>query len=106
MRAAYDPDHVLQQYEALRREALDAAPFGPRGHGLALFLARGMADWLAALTALGPGPMPPRAPAEPSLAHWLRLPPSARVELTTVLASMVCACMQETEGMRCTVPAR
>ena len=37
-----EPQDVVDQYEALRREALEVAPFGPRGHGLALLLARGL----------------------------------------------------------------
>jgi hypothetical protein len=40
----------VEQYETLRREALEIAPFAPRGQGLALFLARGLSSWLQALT--------------------------------------------------------
>jgi hypothetical protein len=50
--SSLDPRAVLDQYEALRREALERGPFGPRGQGLALFLSRGLPAWLAALTAL------------------------------------------------------
>jgi hypothetical protein len=86
---------LVEQYEALRREALEVAPFGPRGQGLALFLARGMPAWLAALSALAPSP--PRrdhAQAEPRP----QVLPTIRAELTTVLAGMVLACAQPTEG--------
>jgi len=87
----------VDQYEALRREALEVAPFTPRGHGLVLFLTRGLPAWLAALTALAPS-RPVRAlderPPEPAP----RLLPRARVELTTVLAGMVRACAQPREG--------
>src|SRR5439155_2677087 len=37
-----DPHSVLEQYEALRREATATTPGGPRGHGLALVLSRGL----------------------------------------------------------------
>ena len=84
----------MDQYEALRREVLELAPFAPRGHGLALFIARGLPAWLAALTALAPS-RPARAvderPAEPAS----RLLPTARGELTTVLAGMVLLCARE-----------
>jgi hypothetical protein len=41
-----------QEYEILRQEALDIG--ARRGHGLALFLSRGMIAWLHALTAVRP----------------------------------------------------
>jgi hypothetical protein len=68
-----DPRTVLEQYEALRREATETPLGGSRGHGLALCLTRGLPGWLAALTALtalrrpppaaGRGAAPPRADA-------------------------------------------
>lgn len=91
-----DAAYVLEQYEALRREALEVAPFAPRGHGLALFIARGLPAWLAALTALAPS-RPARAVAEPPAERASRLLPAARVELTTVLAGMVLVCAQPRE---------
>jgi hypothetical protein len=95
--AVADAPYAVEQYEALRREALEVAPFGPRGHGLALLLTRGLPAWLAALTALGPSR--PRRPLDETPAGPRpRLLPSARTELTTVLAGMVLACTQETEG--------
>jgi hypothetical protein len=54
-----DPHTVLEQYEALRREAIETTPGGPRGHGLALVLTRGLPGWLAALTALTPATAEP-----------------------------------------------
>ena len=85
----------VHHYEALRREALEGAPFGPRGQGLALFLTRGMPAWLTALTALSPSPRraddAPAAPRPPFL-------PTIRADLTSVLASMVLACAQPTEA--------
>jgi hypothetical protein len=92
-----EPQDVVGQYEALRREALEVAPFGPRGHGLALLVARGLPAWLTALTAL----VPPRRrrPVDEPPAEWApRLLPAARVELTTVLAGLVLACAQPSEG--------
>ena len=87
----------VEQYEALRREALEVAPFGPRGHGLALLLARGLPAWLTALTAFVPSrPRPPIA--APRAAPSARLLPAARVELTTVLAGLVLACARPREG--------
>lgn len=93
--AVTDLRYVVDQYEALRREALEVAPFAPRGQGLALFLTRGLSAWLTALTALAPAP--PRrdaAPAEPR-PQFL---PTLRADLTTVLAGMVLACAQPTEA--------
>jgi hypothetical protein len=91
-----DAQYAVAQYEALRREALEVAPFGPRGHGLVLLLTRGLPAWLAALIALGPL-RPGRPLDEPAGEARPRLPLSARKELTTVLAGMVLACTQETE---------
>jgi hypothetical protein len=91
---------VRSHYEALRREALGAAPDGAPSHGLALFLLRGMSAWCAALTALGPPRATPRSHAD----HLDDPPPTSapdtRAILTTVLASMVLACLPE-EGVAC-----
>ena len=92
-----EPQDVVDQYEALRREALEVAPFGPRGHGLALLVARGLPAWLTALTALVPA-RPKRPVDEPRAEQGPRLLPAARVELTTVLAGLVLACAQPSEG--------
>ena len=92
-----DPQYVIEQYEAVRRQALDGAPFGPRGHGLAVLVTRGLPAWLTALTVLGPStPIRPAAawPAEGAS----QLLPAARAELTTVLAGLVLACAQPREG--------
>jgi hypothetical protein len=95
---------VPDRYEALRREALESAPFGPRGQGLALFLSRGLA-WLAALTALAP-PGGPTPVAEARHEGGPGRLPTARAELTTVLASMVLAYTHPTEAPGCTARAR
>lgn len=94
--AAADAPYVIDQYEALRREALAVAPFGPRGHGLALFITRGLPAWLVALTALArsrPAPAVDERRAEPAAGRLL----PARGELTTVLAGMVLVCAQPRE---------
>lgn len=95
--AGPDPQYVLEQYEALRQEALAVAALGPRGQGLNLFLARGLPGWLTALMALGPPASAPRRAGEDSAARP-RLLPAARVELTTVLAGMVLACAPAMEA--------
>jgi hypothetical protein len=92
--ARRDVQDVVGQYEALRREALEVAPFGPRGHGLALFLTRGMPAWLAALTALAPTRPVPCGDDGPSQRRPPVLPAS-RAELTSLLAGMVLACAPE-----------
>ena len=65
-----------------------------RGHGLALFLARGMTAWVVAVEALTPAASKPRQcaadDASPSPRPTLSF--SFRAELTTVLAGMVLAC--------------
>ena len=94
-----EPQDIAEQYEALRREALEVAPFGPRGHGLALLVARGLPAWLAALSALMPS-RPSRRVDEPRSAppRPPRLLPTARGELTTLLAGLVLACAEPTGG--------
>ena len=98
MRSQPDRAYVLDQYEALRREALAADPFGPRGHGLALFLSRGMPAWVVALSQLTPRHAPERAAEaeELLLTQAPEIAPGVRSELTLVLAAMVLACSQET----------
>lgn len=75
-----------QEYECLRQEAL--RPGARRGHGLALFLSRGMMVWLKALTALKPRPVVQNA-IEKSAAQS-SIPQS---DLRALLASMVLSCM-------------
>jgi hypothetical protein len=77
-----------QAYESVRREALSA---GPRGHGLALFLSRGMMAWLEALTVLGPRPVPAM-----SSQHETADPPVVvRSDWTALLADMVLSCLEK-----------
>lgn len=71
----------------MRQEALDMNT--RRGHGLALFLSRGMAAWLEALAALRPRrPLPPQ-----ELEHSADLQPILQPDLTTLLADMVLSCI-------------
>jgi hypothetical protein len=90
-----DAAYVLEQYEALRREATEVTRVAPRGHGLALFIGRGLPAWLMALTALTPS-KPARA-VDARVEPASRLLPAARVELATVLAGMVLLCTQPRE---------
>ena len=91
-----DPGYSLRAYEQLRQEALASAPGTERGHGLALFVMRGLSAWLHALNALVPRPIEPARSMEPvSPGPAPSLSPEARSELTNVLADMVLACSQE-----------
>lgn len=76
-----------QEYELLRQEALQAGFH--RGHGLALFLSRGMVAWLEALTALRSQTVLPSTTQES-----VDLPAVLHPDLTTVLANMVLSCMR------------
>jgi hypothetical protein len=76
-----------REYEDLRREALQDG--SRRGHGLALFLSRGMKAWLEALTALRPRPI-----TKSALQESFDLPPLVRPDLTTLLANMVLSCVR------------
>jgi hypothetical protein len=76
------------EYEDLRRQALQTSS---RGHGLALFLSRGMMAWLEALTALASRPRPI---AQSASSESVDLPSVVRPDLTTLLANMVLSCMK------------
>jgi len=93
-----DPGYMADQYEALRKQALSANSASRRGHGLALFLARGMPGWLAALDTLAPssaeGPYNPNESR--SLDCRMNLPSSIQSGFTSVLADMVLALNPET----------
>ena len=76
-----------QEYENLRQDGLQAGSH--RGHGLALFLSRGMMAWLEALMALRSHLVPQSAPQES-----FDLPSVPRPDLTTLLTNMVLSCMR------------
>lgn len=96
MRSPLDVAYIRDQYEAIRREALDADPLGPRGHGLTLLLSRGMPAWLAALSILDRHYLCDHSAEEVQLTGRPELAPAVRSELTLVWAGMVFACSQET----------
>jgi hypothetical protein len=83
---------LSEQYEALRKEACELDRAGRRGHGLALFLSRGMIAWAAALGALAP---PPAKVSGERAVLYPDLPSAVRSDLTAVLADMVLACSLE-----------
>ena len=92
-----DASDLTDQYETLRGEAIEPVALGPRGHGLALFLQRGMCAWLEALTALSTkttAAAPQRLEQSPHQQAPV-LSVRARAELSTVLAGMVLACVPE-----------
>ncbi|MDA2927551.1 hypothetical protein MYX78_10040 [Acidobacteria bacterium AH-259-G07] len=96
MCSQWDPLYFQEQYEALRGEALDAHRARERGHGLALFLARGMAAWLVALSALSPRTQSLSRELERGTSNrHPDLPQAVRSNLTLVLAGMVLACSEE-----------
>lgn len=86
---SFDAEYLLEQYELLRREAVELSPYAQRGHGLLLFLTRGMVAWIEAVSCLS---VRRAGPAEATNAP---LPVALRPEITTVLANMVLVCMQE-----------
>lgn len=88
-----DTTFLSEQYEALRKEACELDRTGRRGHGLALFLSRGMMAWMAALRALAP---PPAIASGERAVLYPDLPSAVRSDLTVVLADMVLACSLET----------
>jgi len=88
-----DTAFLSEQYEMLRKEALGLGQTGRRGHGLALFLSRGMIAWMEALRALVPRPM--TVSGEGAI-RYPDLPSGVRSDLTVVLADMVLSCSQET----------
>jgi hypothetical protein len=80
-----DDAYVLEQYELLRRKAM-------QGYGLHLFLDKGMAAWMEAVSCLSGRQ---EAPVELECS-----PPqlSSYPEVTSVLANMVLGCMREAHG--------
>ena len=83
-----DAAYLFDQYESLRKEALGST--GRRGHGLALFLSRGMEAWLHALAAFVP-----MVSEDKAFRDKPDLPAAVRPDLTLVLADMVLVCSQE-----------
>jgi hypothetical protein len=91
-----DVGYMADQYEALRKQALAATSASRGGHGLALFLVRGMPGWLAALALVVPSPERPRRPSESgSLLCRPSLLGSEQSNFTSLLADMVLALRPE-----------
>jgi hypothetical protein len=87
---------MAEQYEALRKQALGATSASRRGHGLTLFLVRGMPGWLSALALLVPSPERPYHPSERgSLLCRPNLTGSEQLNFTSLLADMVLALRPE-----------
>ncbi len=92
-----DPGYMMDQYEALRQQALGIDSARRHGQGLALFLARGMPGWLAAIAVLAQSAAKPCSPSESRLLGGRpNLPSSAQSDFTSVLADMVLALHPET----------
>lgn len=89
--SSLDQQSLINQYETLRNEALQTNIFGRRGHGLALFLSRGMMAWLAAISELIPPPLLPASLTIPIE----NFSPAIRSDVATVLVDMVLACSEE-----------
>ena len=91
-RPSFDAEYLLEQYELLRQEAAELSSYARRGHGLLLFLTRGMVAWIEAVSCLSGRRAAPAEVTTPAL------PFSLRPEVTTVLANMVLVCMKEARG--------
>lgn len=84
-----DSDYVVEQYEELRQEALEPPWSGSVGHGLALFLSRGMSAWMEALRMINRTTVADFS----STPRWRNdLPATVRCDVTLLLADMVMAC--------------
>lgn len=86
---SFDAEYVREQYELLRREAVELSPYAQRGLGLLLFLTRGMVVWMEAVSCLS------GRRAVPAEVTTVSPSFSLQPEVTAVLANMVLVCMQE-----------
>ncbi len=84
-----DGEYLLEQYELLRHEASEVLPHARQGHGLQLFLTRGMVAWIEVVSCLSGRKA---AAVEPDNSTS---PVPLQPEVATVLANMVLGCMQE-----------
>jgi hypothetical protein len=86
------PGYMVDQYEALRKHALETDSASHRGQGFVLFLARGMPGWLAALAVVAPSAERPCGPSQSGgLLGKPNLPSSVQSDFTSVLTDMVLA---------------
>jgi len=75
----------------LRRDAMGVSAHGPEGLGLALFLRRGMTDWMQAWSqCCGVKPSAPTQPATPAT-----VPIDIRAQVATLLAGIILGLPQE-----------
>ena len=84
---------MVDQYEALRKDVTGSDPLSQNRYGLALFLSRGMADWLLVVAQLVPRPLAFVSNHDSSSAP--NVSAAAQTDLTLLLADMVLACQQE-----------
>jgi len=75
----------------LRRDATGVSPHGPEGLGLALFLRRGMTDWMRAWSQCRC--VTPQAPTQP--ATTTPIPIDIRAQVATLLAGIILGLQQE-----------
>ena len=84
--------HLVEQYEQLRREATRGAGNGGQGLGLALFLRSGMAAWMQAwsqcVSSVG-------ANAQSQSATMTSAPIDVRAQIATLLAGIILNLQQE-----------
>lgn len=89
-------DYLREQYERVRREATTTDRSIPRGHGLVLFMTRGMSGWLEAIQTLAPTLRAESARRDAiGSSDRVAWPANDRTQLTHVLASLVLTCVQE-----------
>jgi len=85
----FDAEYLLEQYELLRQEAIEVRSQFRQGHGLLLFLTKGMVAWIEAVSCIsGRQAVPVKLVDSPASI-------SLQPEVTTVLANMVLGCIQE-----------
>jgi len=92
-----EPCVASQEYEALRREAVEDPGASLHGHGLTLLLTRGMPAWLAALSVFAC-----TVPSPPTSSEGVASRPlPQRGALVRTMAEMVLACIKENhDGLR------
>ena len=90
--ALSEVNRMVDQYEALRKEAAGGGAISQNAYGLALFLSRGMTDWILASTKLV---LQPTAIVSTQDSSPIAVSTAAQTDLTLLLANMVLACQQE-----------
>lgn len=83
---------MVDQYEALRKEATGCGAVSQNAYGHALFLSRGMTDWILASAKLVPQP---KANVSTQGSSPVAVSAAAQADLTLLLANMVLTCQQE-----------